>query len=263
MQLQDLGRRNAEIDRARGMLFEALADYTNPHLLEDTCAAGRLRRLECAWIIEQAIIATYQVQNEMSAVSDRIWQLQNNICQGSVNIINNCQSHDELDFLFPEITRIYNHDLAVLHSWQNHVNWMRALPSSELKLLRSADFNDFELITSQEEIWKAPREQLIYEELAEKSHFYSLRDQLLFLFDYELRQEYELYINHQSINAGYKTFVPYNLEKASDLTVANLYYYFKVRDESEDETEELPDNILPTSNFVEISSASNLPNYLL
>lgn len=251
MQLQDLGRRNAEIDGARGMLFEALADYTNPHLLEETCAAGRLRRLECAWIIEQGIIATYQVQNEMSAVSDRISQLQNNICQESVNIINNCETCDELDFLFPEITRIYNHDLAVLDSWQNHVDWMRALPSSESKLLSSADFNDFELITSQDAVLTAPSEQLIYEELAEKSHFASLCDQLLFLFDYELRQEYELYINQQSINAGYKTFVPSNLAKASDLTVANLYYYFQVRDESEDEPEEeLADNILPTSNFV-------------
>ncbi|GJD23715.1 hypothetical protein RIVM261_086710 [Rivularia sp. IAM M-261] len=80
------------------------------------------------------------------------------------------------------------------------------------------------------------------------------------MFDYELRQEYELYINQQSINVGYKTLVPSNLEKASNLTVANLYYYFKVRDEPE---EELADNILPTSNFVKIPSASNLPNYLL
>ncbi len=116
MQLQDLSRRNAEIDGARGMLFEALADYTNPHLLEETCAAGRLRRLECAWIIEQGIIGTYQVQNEMLAVSDRITQLQEKISQETVGIINNCESHDELDFLFPEITRIYGHDLAVLNS---------------------------------------------------------------------------------------------------------------------------------------------------
>ena len=70
MQLQDISRRNAEIDAARGMLFEALADYTNPHLLAETCAPGQLRRLECSWAIEQAIITTYQIQNEVSAVSD-------------------------------------------------------------------------------------------------------------------------------------------------------------------------------------------------
>jgi hypothetical protein len=245
MQLQDASRRNAEIDGARGMLFEALADYTNPHLLEETSAAGQLRRLECAWIIEQGIIATYQVQNEMSAVSERISQLQDKVCKDAVGIINSCESHDELDFLFPEITRIYNHDLEVLNSWQNHVDWMRSrsdskgvsLPSSELKLLTSADFNNSDLITSQDINLAPPPEQLIYEELAGKSHFYSLRDQLLFLFDSELRQQSELYINQQAANAGYKTLVTSNLQQASHLAVANLYYYFKVRDESEDEEE--------------------------
>ncbi len=249
MQLQDASRRNAEIDGARGMLFEALADYTNPHLLEQTCAAGQLRRLECAWIIEQGIIATYQVQNEMSAVSDRISLLKNKISQDTVGIISSCESHDELDFLFPEITRIYNHDLEVLDSWQNHIDWMRSrsdsegvsLPSSELNLLSSADFNNSDLITSQDPNL-APPEQLIYEDLAGKSHFCSLRDQLLYLFDYELRQQSELYINQQAANAGYKTLVTSNLQQASNLAVANLYYYFKIRDESE-ETLELPSNI--------------------
>lgn len=242
MQLQDASRRNAEIDGARGMLFEALADYTNPHLLEETSAAGQLRRLECAWIIEQAIIATYQVQNEMSAVSDRISQLQDKVCQDTVGIINSCESHDELDFLFPEITRIYNHDLEVLNSWQNHIDWMRSLSSSELKLLTSTDFNNSDLVTIQDTHLAAPPEQLTYEDLAGKSHFYSLRDQLLFLFDSELRQQSELYINQQAANVGYKTLVPSNLEQASDLAVANLYYYFKIKDKSE-EILELPSDV--------------------
>ncbi|MDF5706559.1 MAG: hypothetical protein PUP90_02465 [Nostoc sp. S4] len=55
MQLQDFSRRNAEIDGVRGMLFVALADYSNPHLLEETCAAGQLRRLECAWVNRQLL----------------------------------------------------------------------------------------------------------------------------------------------------------------------------------------------------------------
>jgi hypothetical protein len=53
------------------------------------------------------------------------------------------------------------------------------------------------------------------------------------LFDDELRQHSEFYINQQAANAGYKTLVSSNLEEASDLAVANLYYYFKIRDESE------------------------------
>jgi hypothetical protein len=30
------------------MLFEALADYTNPHLLAETSAPGQLRWLKCS-----------------------------------------------------------------------------------------------------------------------------------------------------------------------------------------------------------------------
>ncbi|MFN6481179.1 hypothetical protein [Nostoc sp. DedQUE07] len=236
MQLQDFSRRNAEIDSVRGMLFAALADYSNPHLLEETCAAGQLRRLECAWAIEQVIVATYQVQNEVSAVSDRLSHLQDKICQDALTVINRCESHDELDFLFPEIIRIKNHDLAVLDSWQNHVDWMRSLPSSDLKLLSSADFNSPETHYSTINVAEPP-EQLVYESLAEKSHFYSLRDQLLFIFEPELRREYEFYISDRAGITGYKTLVTSNLQQASDLTVGNLYYYFKVRDESKDETE--------------------------
>ncbi|MFN6527330.1 hypothetical protein [Nostoc sp. ChiSLP03a] len=151
-------------------------------------------------------------------------------------MINRCESHDELDFLFPEIIRIKNHYLAVLDSWQNHVNWIQSLPSSELKLLSSADFNSPDTYNSTINLAEPP-EQLVYESLAEKSHFYSLRDQLLFLFEPELRQEYEFYISEHAAITGYKTLVTSNLQQASDLTIGNLYYYFKVRDKSKNETE--------------------------
>lgn len=51
----------------------------------------------------------------------------------------------------------------------------------------------------------------------------------------ELRSEYELYVSQHSAIAGYKTLVSSNLHQASNLAVANLYWYFKVRDESETE----------------------------
>ena len=136
LQLKDVDRRNAEIDGARGMLFEALADYRNSQLLEETCAAGQLRRLECSWAIEQSIIATYQVQNEFGAASDRISQLQENIRQDCLRIIKACDSDDELDFVFPEITRIHNHDLVLLDTWHNQIEWTKALPPSELQQLQ-------------------------------------------------------------------------------------------------------------------------------
>lgn len=47
----------------------------------------------------------------------------------------------------------------------------------------------------------------------------------------ELRRESESYISQQAAIAGYKTLVPSNLQQASDLAVANLYWYFKNRDE--------------------------------
>ena len=241
LQLQDINRRNAEIDAARGMLFEALADYRNPQLLSETCAAGQLRRLECSWAIEQSIIGTYQVQNELAAASDRILQLQHKIRQDGLTIISGCNSEEELDFIFPEITRIHNHDLALLDTWQNQIDWIKSLPESELKQLQSADFSNANLSTKEDErsatALAIPEEQLIYENLRPKSHFYGLRDQLKLMLDKQQRREYEAYIDKQGRIAGYKSLVSSNLEKVSDLAVANLYYYFKIRDESEEELE--------------------------
>lgn len=240
LQLQDINRRNAEIDAARGMLFEALADYRNPHLLQETCAAGQLRRLECSWAIEQSIIGTYQVQNELGAASDRIVQLQDKIRQDGLTVIAGCNSDEELDFLFPEITRIHNHDLALLDTWQNQIDWIKSLPESELKQLQNAELSNANFSTKEDEksaktALAIPEEQLIYENLHPKSHFYGLRDQLKLMLDKQQRREYEAYIDKQGRIAGYKSLVSSNLEKVSDLAVANLYYYFKVRDESEEE----------------------------
>jgi hypothetical protein len=243
MQLQDVSRRNAEIDGVRGMLFEALADYTNPHLLEELCAPGQLRRMECSWTIEQAIIGTYQVQNEISVVSDRLLDLRHKICESACMVVERCESHDELDFLFPEIIRIQNHDLVVLESWKSHIDWIQTLPSSELKLLSGADFDrsnmsSFSDTNQARTSLEIPSEQVLYDNLVEKSHFYSLCDQLLFMFKPDLRREYEFYIERQSAITGYQTLVTSNLKQASDIAIANLYYYFKVRDESEDPTDE-------------------------
>ena len=242
LQLQDINRRNAEIDAARGMLFEALADYKNPQLLEETCAAGRLRRLECSWAIEQSIIGTYQVQNEFGAAGDRISQLQQQIRQDGLGIIQCCDSDEELDFLFPEITRIHNHDLAALDIWLNQIEWTKALPPSELKQLQSADFSKSNLAVIEKKKSSAtalaiPDEQLFYEKLRPKSHFYALRTQLEFMLDPQQRKEHENYIIEQGEIAGHKSLVASNLEKASDLAVANLFYYFRVRDESEESEE--------------------------
>lgn len=262
LQLQDINRRNAEIDAARGMLFEALADYTNPQLLAETCAAGQLRRLECSWAIEQSIIGTYQVQNEFGAAGDRISQLQQQIRQDGLTVIAGCESDDELDFLFPEIARIHNHDLVVLETWQNQIDWMKALPPSELKQLQSADFSKSNLAVKVEKNSAAtalaiPDEQLFYENLRPKSHFYALRSQLELMLDRQRREDYEGYIIEQGEIAGHKSLVLSNLEKASDLAVANLFWYFRVRDESEEELELDADETTTATATVVAESFSN------
>lgn len=262
LQIQDINRRNAEIDAARGMLFEALADYRNPQLLSETCAAGQLRRLECSWTIEQSIIATYQVQNEFGAAGDRISQLQQQIRQDGLGIIQCCDSDDELDFLFPEITRIHNHDLVVLETWQNQIDWMKALPPSELKQLQSADLSKSDSAVKVEKNSAAtalaiPDEQLFYENLRPKSHFYALRTQLELMLDRQRREDYENYIIKQGEITSHKSLVSSNLEKASDLAVANLFWYFRVRDESEEELELDADETTTATATVVAESFSN------
>lgn len=167
-------------------------------------------------------------------VSDRLSHLQYQIRQDTVNIIDACDQ-DELDFLFPEITRIHDHDLAVLNSWQNHIDWQRSLSCEDAKMLLSSDFSSSD--TNAKETTNTlvtPPEQLLYENLKQKSHFLSLREQIIFMMQPQLRKEAELYITEQAASSGYKALILSNLQQCSNLAVANLYWYFKVRDESED-----------------------------
>mgnify|MGYP000636360555 CR=1 FL=1 len=230
--IKDLSTRNGELANVRQTLGEAVSIYNNPHLLEETSAPGYLRRVECAWAIEQAIVISYQLQKETAATSDRLSHLQDKIRQDSLAVIDRCETEEELDFLFPEIARIHNQDLAVLETWKNQINWMRSLSPSEQEMLASADLSNSEIIEASETkiaaitLEKLP-EELLYEQLKEKSHPESLEAQLRFLIKPELRREYESYISKKAATAGYKTLVTSNLEKASNMTVANLFYYFK------------------------------------
>ncbi len=229
---QDLNFRNSEINGVRQMLFEALADYDNSQLLMGTCSAGQLRRQECVWAIEQAIITTYQLQGQSETLSHALSQLQVKIRKDSLNVIDRCESQEELDFLFPEIARIHGNDLAVLQAWQNQVDWMQSLSKEELKQLNNAEFNNTEIPNSQEtgeneSVVPEPPEQLLYEKLQQKSHYLSLRDQLRFLIAPDLRRNYEEFISEQAVKSGNKGLAPSNWQEIPDLTVANLYWYFK------------------------------------
>ena len=243
LSIKDASTRNGELANIRQTLGEAVSIYNNPHLLEETSAAGYLRRVECAWAIEQAIVVSYQLQKETAATSDRLSHLQEKIREDSLAVIDRCQTEEELGFLFPEITRIHDGDLAVLETWQNQIDWMRSLSRSEQKMLASADFSDSEIAeisdsnTTAITLEKLP-EELLYEQLKEKSNPESLVAQLRLLMEPELRREYESYISEKAAAFGYKTLVPSNLEKASNMTVANLFYYLQFGEESEEELEE-------------------------
>ena len=234
MKYDDLNQRNDQINIAKGMLFKALAAYDNPLLLSDACAAGFLRRRECVWAINQAITMTDQLQGASEVVSHRLYELQNKIRQDTLDVIELCESEDELKFIFPEIIRIKNHDLAVLQSWQNHVDWMRSLSPEELKELNNANLASSEIPNSQDTIENVTAlvdlpEQLLYDKLIQKSHFLSLRDQLRFSINPNLRRNYESYISERATASDYKALAPSNWQAITDLTVANLYWYFKVQ----------------------------------
>ena len=81
-----------------------------------------------------------------------------------------------------------------------------------------------------------PEEQLLYENVKQKSHYLSLRDQLKFLLKPDLRSTHESYISQQATTSGYQALAPSNWQDIPDLTVANLYWYFKAKNELETAT---------------------------
>ena len=224
--MEDKHTRNSTLTSAQHILANALAEYNNPDLFNATCAVGYLRRVECAWAIEQTISLTYQLLNEPASVSNSLSHLQERIRQDIFTVIERC-TKDEIDFIFPEITRIYNHDLAVLNSWQNQVDWMLSLSADERKQLASLNMETTPVSTTKVSIVAEPEEMALYQNLQQKSHFKSLVDQLRFLIKPSLRQQHESYISHKASTSGYKALAPSSWQEVNDLTVANLYWYFQ------------------------------------
>jgi hypothetical protein len=196
--------------------------------------AAQLRHMECVWAIELAICITFQLQRASDIARDRLLVLRTKIRQDCLDALKICESEAELDFLFPELLRILGHDLSVLEFWQNEIDWMQTLSPKEQHQLASLDKLSSENLKSSLHTTFAvlPQEPALYENLKQKSHFLSLRDQLLFAIEPDFRREYEFYISHQAISSGYQGLAPSNWQEISDLTVANLYYYFKCREDS-------------------------------
>ena len=219
--------RDQGLASARHMLSVALADYRNPQLLSETSALGKLRRMECAWAIEQTIIMTYQIQKQSSAVNQGLQSLQSTIRQDIVDVSNAVHSQAEIDLLYPEISRICTQDLVVLSSWQEQSEWIQSLPASDLKLLESSELSPApQAMTSAISNFEVP-EQKIYEELKPKSHFDSLRDQLKLMASPELRLKYEYEVVEKAQASGHKALKADVVKQSSDMAIANLYHYFQ------------------------------------
>ncbi|PZU98341.1 MAG: hypothetical protein DCE90_04290 [Pseudanabaena sp.] len=218
--------RDQGLASARHMLSVALADYRNPQLLSETSALGKLRRMECAWAIEQTIIMTYQIQKQSGAVNQGLQSLQATIRQDIIDVSNAVQSQEEIDLLYPEISRICTQDLAVLSSWQEQSEWIQSLPTSDLKLLEISELSPVsQEMSSALSNFEVP-EQKIYEELKPKSHFDSLRDQLKLMASPELRSKYEYEVVEKAQAAGHKALKADVVKQSSDMAIANLYHYF-------------------------------------
>jgi hypothetical protein len=222
---EDSNVRNQHLANAIQTMQESLAVYNDPHLLGNLNAPGQLRRMECSWTIEQSIALTYQLQDEPGCASQCLNNLQKKIQQDALSVVAACQTEDELDFLFPELTRIHYHDLQVLEAWQTQIDVMRSLSPEDQKRLAAIDQTD----VAGAIIVDAPNEDELYQSLKTKAHFKSLTDQLRFMINSELRQQHEAQIQEQAPNLGYQGMVPDDWQQVSDLTVANLYWYLQAK----------------------------------
>jgi hypothetical protein len=231
--IQDEAHRITELVSIRQTLSDARSDYRNTELLDEVSAPGRLRRLECAWAIEQAMISTYQIAGERLAVSDRLVNLDQTIRTDAVAIINHCNDGEELDFIAPEISRIRYHDLEALELWKNQNDWLVSLPSEEREDLQNSKYltntNTHQYDLARGEVAE-PTESIEQRRLQQNDYPGSMKDRLLFMMDRKLRHSAESYIHDRAIIAGYKNLNSSNLQHVTEFAVANLYWYFKERE---------------------------------
>ncbi len=224
--------RHSTLSNAQLHLSYAYNAYTKPELFADTTAAAQLRRLECAWMIEQTQAMNFQLMNAPESASHCLQELQKQMQSESLQIIDTCKCEEELAFIYPELTRIHTQDVPILNSWENHIDWVRQLSPSEKKemLALGSESEPSEDIEVEElNLEEEPPEITQYKQLELESHYESLRDQLRYTVNRNVRQQHLNYIKEKAQSANLKGIVPVNLEKVSDLTISNIYNYLKTR----------------------------------
>lgn len=214
-------------------LQNCLAIYNNKELIYCPSISGKLKRLECAWAIEQTLALIDILQNNFDACIFQLNHLRDKIIKDCLYLTESCQSEAEIDFIFPRINSIINHDMLLIDFWKNNLKVMQNLSIEDQEKLANLDVTDIVSLNESQE--SNALQQLssfeVYQELKEKSHFISLKDQLKFLIKPELRFEYESYISQRAIAINFQGLALTNWQEAPDLTVANLYYYFKAQEQ--------------------------------
>jgi hypothetical protein len=174
---------------------------------------------------------TYQCQGAYDVASDRLSKLQSDIKKDLLDVVDQCQSEVELDFLYPELLRIHEQDLAVLGLWQGQASWLAELPSAEQEMML-LNFESSASVSqvnppSESVVTVEPSEQVLYQSMKAKSHYQALKDTLRFKLDSACRQAYQDHITQMAPQSELKALVPANWQEIPDLVVANLYWYLQ------------------------------------
>lgn len=223
--------RNDKLNLTWNELQNCLAIYNNKELISSPSISGKLKRLECAWAIEQTLALVDILKNDFDACIFQLNHLKDKIIKDCMELTESCQSEEEIDFIFPRINYIINHDIILINFWKNNLKVIQNLSVEDQEKLASFNVTDIVSLNQSQESnalqQRSPFE--LYQELKAQSHFVALKDQLKFILKPELRSEYESYISQRAIAINFKGFALTNWKEVPDLTVANLYYSFKVQ----------------------------------
>ncbi|SKB14647.1 conserved hypothetical protein [Planktothrix sp. PCC 11201] len=225
--------RNDKLNFIWNDLQNCLAIYNNKELISCPSISGKLKRLECAWAIEQTLALIDILQNNFEACIFQLNHLREKIIKDCLYLTESCQSEAEIDFIFPRINSIINHDMLLIDFWKNNLKVIQNLSVEDQEKLANLDVTDIVSLNQSQESnalqKRSPFE--LYQELKAQSHFVALKDQLKFLIKPELRFEYESYISQRAIAINFQGIALTNWQEVPDLTVANLYYYFKAQEQ--------------------------------
>ena len=224
--MQDVNQRSAEITSIRNTMSESLADYNNAQLITQVSAPGYLRRRECAWAIEQAIALTYYLQSESQVAAEYLTDLCERIKKDILSAVKLITTEEELEFLFAEIKRIYDHDLPLLNHWSSQMQWTSEQTPQDQKMLRASSQHSLIAVSDQDSIQLGANEMQSYRLLQERSHFAAIRDQLQLMMCADLRYRYTQDIVQEARKQGMDGINCENLVDASLETITNLYYLY-------------------------------------